>query len=80
MPIPQGHEPILVLAIITLYKNCTYTLEKTEGENQEWTIQRHWQNRAQKKQDEDKLSTKTQHNTENCADEQNGSHQNTRLL
>jgi pantothenate kinase len=33
--------------------------------NQEWIIQRHWQNGTQKTQDEDKQNNKTRHNTEN---------------
>jgi hypothetical protein len=39
-------------------------LEKTEGGNQEWIIQRHWQHWEHKTQDEDKQNkNKTEHNT-----------------
>ena len=34
-------------------------------DNQEWTIQKQWQHCALKTQDENKQTTKTQHNTEN---------------
>ena len=36
--------------------------EKTEGSNQEWTIQRNWQHRVHKTQDEGKqIKNTTQH-------------------
>ena len=47
--------------------------EKTEGSNQEWTIQRNWQHRVHKTQVEEKQNKK--HNTENQNDEQHGPHQ-----
>ena len=43
--------------------------------NQEWTIQRHCQHGVYDTQDEDRQSTKSQHNTENQKDEQHGLHQ-----
>ena len=49
--------------------NCSNSKLLKEGQvvyqNSEWTIQRHWQHRAQQKQDEDKQNRKTQQNTEN---------------
>ena len=36
-------------------------VRENRRDNQEWTIQRHWQRWAHKTQDDDKQNTKTQH-------------------
>ena len=47
-------------------------LEKPEGANQEWTVERHWQYCAYKTQDENKQK---KHNTGNKKYEQHKLHQ-----
>ena len=42
-----------------IYSYLKQTLEKTEWDNQEWTIQRHWVNKTQ---DEDKQNTRQHRN------------------
>ena len=42
------------------YTCIIINVRKTQRNNQEWTIQRNWQNRARKTQEEDKQNTKTQ--------------------
>ena len=53
---------------------CTLLINVSQNrrDNQEWTIQRHWQHWAHKTRDEDKQinSKKKNHNTESLKDEQ----------